>query len=472
MVCEFPFRQSGCQKDDTGRINLRMDLTFDVPSNIAEQLALWGIYSFDDCQYDAERKVLRHFMRREPEMKAKRVWSAVLCAGLALSMCVNAGAAAQNDELRAAASYVSEQGVMVGDQNGDMALDQTLSRTELAVILTRITVSPEHLEAERELYTRKCEFPDVPEWARLYVGYLSFNGLMVGYDDGSFGAADLVTPAAACTVILRHLGYPESSGWDYSTACDKLISLGLAPSELAEKSVVTRGDMAILLYRAMRSPEGGSIGVGDAAAGEAGENIPQDGTGSSASGRQGITYNTDGSINIPSDGSRYVPQAGDVIRCNDGTNYTITDVSRWDKSMFASGPIGPLPEPTCDWSLLPQPELPEMEVRHWQNETGNHLRVRNLYETRRMLYTLYNAIGDNPATWENGAPKLNAKGIFPVYINLSIPDDLSYQMFWPWRASEIVNLFNSVPPGTYSMQAWDVYKDGVYLHTEYQIHVI
>ena len=84
---------------------------------------------------------------------------------------------------------------------------------------------------------------------------------MVGYDDGSFGAADLVTPAAACTVILRHLGYPESSGWDYSTACDKLISLGLAPSELAEKSVVTRGDMAILLYRAMRSPEGGSIGV-------------------------------------------------------------------------------------------------------------------------------------------------------------------------------------------------------------------
>ena len=167
-------------------------------------------------------------------MKAKRVWSAVLCAGLALSMCVNAGAAAQNDELRAAASYVSEQGVMVGDQNGDMALDQTLSRTELAVILTRITVNPEHLEAERELYTRKCEFPDVPEWARLYVGYLSFNGLMVGYDDGSFGAADLVTPAAACTVILRHLGYPESSGWDYSTACDKLISLGLAPSELAE----------------------------------------------------------------------------------------------------------------------------------------------------------------------------------------------------------------------------------------------
>lgn len=161
-----------------------------------------------------------------------------------------------------------------------------------------------------------------------------------------------------------------------------------------------------------------------------------------------------------------------MIRCDDGTNYTITDVSRWDKSMFASGPIGFLPEPTCDWSLLPQPELPDMEVRRYQNETGDHLRVRNLYETRRMLYTLYNAIGDNPATWENGAPKLNAKGVFPVYINLSIADGLSYQMFWPWREREIIDLFNSVPPGTYSMQAWDVYKDGVFSHTEYQIHVI
>ena len=185
-----------------------------------------------------------------------------------------------------------------------------------------------------------------------------------------------------------------------------------------------------------------------------------------------MSRKSDGSINLPSDGSQYVPQVGDVIRCDDGTNYTITDVSRWDKSMFASGPIGPLPEPTCDWSLLDQPELPAMEVLHFQNETGDHLRIRNLYETRRMLYTLYTAIGNNPMTWQNDAPVLTSKGNQLVNINLSIPDGVSYQVFWPWRESEIINLFNSVPPGTYSMQAWDVYKDGVYSHTEYQIHVI
>ena len=178
-----------------------------------------------------------------------------------------------------------------------------------------------------------------------------------------------------------------------------------------------------------------------------------------------------GTVLLPSDGSRYIPQAGDVIRCDDGTNYTITDVSRWDKNMFAAGPVGDLPEPTCDWSLLPQPELPEPEARHYSINSREYLFVRNLYETRRMLYTLYNAIGDNPETWQNGAPVLHPSGNPKVKINLSIADDLNPQVFWPWRESEIVNLFNSCPPGTYSMEAWDVYKDGVFQRTEYNIHV-
>ena len=36
------------------------------------------------------------------------------------------------------------------------------------------------------------------------------------------------------------------------------------------------------------------------------------------------------------DGSRYIPRVGDVIRCDDGTDYTIKDVSRWDKNAFSS----------------------------------------------------------------------------------------------------------------------------------------
>ena len=179
---------------------------------------------------------------------------------------------------------------------------------------------------------------------------------------------------------------------------------------------------------------------------------------------------TPGHADFGGEVERVLKMVNGVIRCDDGTNYTITDVSRWDKNMFASGPIGALPEPTCDWSLLEQPELPKVEVRHFQNQTGDHLRILNLYETRRMLYTLYNAIGDSSTTWENGAPKLTSKGNQLVHINLGFSEDLAYQMFWPWRESEIIKVFNGIP-GTYSMQAWDVYKDGQFLHTEYQIRI-
>lgn len=383
-------------------------------------------------------------------MKLKRFLPILLTLGILTAL--PAQAAADHSEAEVASDFVQELGIMVGDQSGEMNLTSGLTRAQLAVVLTRLNGNPEHVQAEQEFYIGQCKFPDVPEWAKLYVGYCYANGLMVGYDTGAFGADDSVTPDAACTVILRYLSLPNVS-WDYSTACRTALDLGLTTADAVSRAEVTRGDLAVMIYRALGNDAGTSENAGEPAG-------------------DGLSRNADGSINPPADGSQYTPAAGDVIRCDDGTNYTITDVSRWDKSMFASGPVGPLPEPTCDWSLLPHPELPEMEVRRFQNETGDHLRVRNLYETRRMLYTLYNAIGDNPATWENGAPKLNAKGIFPVYINLSIADGLSYQMFWPWRESEIVNLFNSVPPGTYSMQAWDVYKDGVFLHTEYQIHVI
>ena len=35
-------------------------------------------------------------------------------------------------------------------------------------------------------------------------------------------------------------------------------------------------------------------------------------------------------VSLPTDGSQYVPQLGDVILCDDGTEYEIKNVVRWD----------------------------------------------------------------------------------------------------------------------------------------------
>ena len=176
-------------------------------------------------------------------------------------------------------------------------------------------------------------------------------------------------------------------------------------------------------------------------------------------------------VTPPTEGSQYVPQVGDVIRCDDGTDYTIKDVSRWNNNAFSSAPLGELPTATCDWSKLPQPEMPRAEARHFTSGGQDYLFQRNLYETRRMLYTLYNAIGDNPETWQNGQPVKFPSGNDKVKINLTIPADVTPQSFWPWRSEQITELFNSCPPGTYSLEAWNVYKNGVFQYTEYSIYV-
>ena len=182
-----------------------------------------------------------------------------------------------------------------------------------------------------------------------------------------------------------------------------------------------------------------------------------------------LNKNADGSINIPQDGSQYVPQAGDVIRCDDGTNYTITDVSRYDKNYFADGPVGPLPTATCDWSRFDQPELPKAEVRRFNNPDGDYIFIRNLYETRRMLYSLYNAMGEDEWIMQSGSPRMRGDGTPWVHIHLTLPDDMISAPFWPWREEAVPNMLHSCPGGDYYLEVWDVFKDGKFLRTEYNL---
>lgn len=133
----------------------------------------------------------------------KKLCLVALSITLAVGLACPALATSSEEEI--AAEYLKEQGILEGDQNGDMNLASGLTRAQLAAVLTRLNGNQEHVQAEQEFYISQCKFPDVPAWARLYVGYCYFNSLMVGYDTGVFGADDGVTPAAACTVVLRYM---------------------------------------------------------------------------------------------------------------------------------------------------------------------------------------------------------------------------------------------------------------------------
>lgn len=54
-------------------------------------------------------------------------------------------------------------------------------------------------------------------------------------------------------------------------------------------------------------------------------------------------------------------------------------------------------------------------------------------------------------------------------VKLRIDSDVAVGNFWPWRESEITNLFRSRPISQYAVEAWDVYENGVFQHTRYLI---
>lgn len=190
----------------------------------------------------------------------------LLTATLALSLALPAYAAeSSNEELKTASQYLSSHGIMVGDGEGNMNFDAPLTRAHLATILARIHGGSEQVESNRVFYAAQCKFQDVPDWARQYVGYCAYHGLMAGYGGELFGAEDPVTPAAACTVILRYLDLPDLM-WDYNSACSVACDLGLITSAMTAKGTVSRGDLAVMLYRTLTGIDQGTSAGADEAA--------------------------------------------------------------------------------------------------------------------------------------------------------------------------------------------------------------
>ena len=194
----------------------------------------------------------------------KRILTLLLCAALVLSLAVPALAAQSEQET--AAAWLKENGILSGDQNGNLNLASGLTRAELAVILTRLTDDTGDMGRNAAYYRTICPFTDVPEWAMPYAGYCAEKKLMAGYGNKQFGPNDPVTPAAACTVMLRYLDCPANQ-WSYATACDKATELGLLPVEAAAGPSITRGNIAILIYRALngtaKNLPATSQGIGD-----------------------------------------------------------------------------------------------------------------------------------------------------------------------------------------------------------------
>jgi uncharacterized protein YkwD len=171
-------------------------------------------------------------------------------------------------ETETAAAYLAAHGIYKGDESGSLNLDKGLTRADLAVILTRLEfVSLYGGLAEWESWGEKqfsspenrySSFTDVPVWAAAYVEYCYQMSLMKGQTSTLFDPHSMAGPKAACTVMLRYAGYPETD-WEYNTSVQKAIATGLAPDEGMDGDIILRSAMAVMFYRSINKEKSKAV---------------------------------------------------------------------------------------------------------------------------------------------------------------------------------------------------------------------
>ena len=150
-------------------------------------------------------------------------------------------------EYAEAVGYISEVGIMVGDENGNFNPNKTLTRAEMATIICKMLDMTENLSAS-------SAFSDVPtnHWANRYIGKATELGILSGYGNGNFGPYDILTYEQALTMIIRMLGLQDeaiSAGGYPNGYIEIACEYGYTSRISAEQGdQLARWQVAIILY--------------------------------------------------------------------------------------------------------------------------------------------------------------------------------------------------------------------------------
>ena len=142
----------------------------------------------------------------------KRIISVLITISLLASLALLPSHAYELTEEDCAVVLMRELEIMQGDENGDMMLDKKVSRAEFAKIA--IAASPNKDSVAVGL--KQSPFRDVPytQWYAPYVKAAVTAGYVVGYLDATYRPENTVKYEEAVTVMLRVLGYDDSTFTD------------------------------------------------------------------------------------------------------------------------------------------------------------------------------------------------------------------------------------------------------------------
>ena len=146
------------------------------------------------------------------------------------------------------AGVLKALGVMQGDPDGNLRLDDPVTRAEYTKMVTAMSAVRNAASSSLSV----SPFGDVPytHWAAPYVRLAVSNGYVSGYTDSTFRPQNNVTYAEAVTIALKLLGYTNDdfgAAWPYGQM-GTAENLGLTDEIAGDyNSPLTRGACVILL---------------------------------------------------------------------------------------------------------------------------------------------------------------------------------------------------------------------------------
>lgn len=189
----------------------------------------------------------------------KKLLSTILTAAILSSAAANAEELSKPQRMD-----LYNFGIMVGDENGDLRLNDSITRAEAVKMICTagmLSASPQNAAS--------AGFPDVPDthWAAGYIQAAKESGIVAGDENGNFNPEKSVTNEEFVKMLVCLLGYgdyaPYRGGFPAGYTA-MAADIGLTDNVTLEVNAPTvRSNAAILVCNALDIPLLASEDVGD-----------------------------------------------------------------------------------------------------------------------------------------------------------------------------------------------------------------
>lgn len=189
-------------------------------------------------------------MNKERRDILKKIVIALIVLSMLLSILLPIIVNAEPEDLFLSSGVVLENlGILEGNKEGDLMLDENLSRQDMVVLVSRLY----KLENTAKTFLVKPKFTDVTdEFYQPYIGWSVDKGLIKGMGDNTFGFNKNVTAQQFMVVLLRVLGYEEESKL-WNTIPELAEKLGIMKDlKIKSNQDLTRGQMSVMILNTLK----------------------------------------------------------------------------------------------------------------------------------------------------------------------------------------------------------------------------